>query len=77
MTESGNSTDVSVSLQALLDKGNAYKSGDTVSQKELYQAAKELANALQPPFERVAQLAMYEVLRKSQVFIYMLFRYSH
>jgi len=69
MTELGPSTDVSALLQVLLDKGNAYNTGGTVSQKELYQAAKELANALQPPFERVAQLAMHEVLRKSPDFI--------
>lgn len=64
MAESRHSTEVSALLRALLDKGNAYNTGDTVSPKELYQAAKELANALQPPFGRIAQLSMYEVLRK-------------
>ena len=60
MAEPKDST-VPALLRSVLDKGGAYNPEDTLSQKALYQAARELVDALQPPFERVAELAMYEV----------------
>ena len=61
-------------LRAVLEKGNAYNANNRVSQKELYQAARDLAEVLQPPFEKVAELAMYQVSSNPNTMRYI--RYS-
>jgi len=53
--------DISALLQAVRRKGDAFNPDDTQSQRELYLAAKGLADALQSPIERVAQLSFHEV----------------